>query len=190
MGNIELVLPNNYSIDILNDEVANRIEKLNLVVVDPDNPKKCDDLRTETNNFIKEIKSNCDELVKKVSQPALDYIKPYLDSIDKLALANKDLSDRILNAKKENFKNKVRDKFIYLAETSEDGVLIPFEEIYDEKWYGKTEREWFAALCSKVHAYKDKEIPVNRFIRILTNKAKYDLLINYLKENIIGYEEM
>ena len=190
MGNIELVLPNKYSIEILKDDVANRIERLNLVVVDPDDPKKCEDLRTETNNFIKEIKSNCDELVKTVSQPALDYIQPYIDTINELALANKDLSERILNAKKQKFKDKVRDKFIYLAETSEDGVLIPFEEIYQESWYGKTEREWFAALCSKVHAYKNRDIPVDRFVRILTNKAKYDELINYLKEHIIGYEEV
>ena len=185
-----LILPNNLTLVELQEEATERANKLSKVVVDPSNPRQCEDLRTDTNKWIKNYESALESFVNDYSKPAKDFVKPYEDALNPILLAVNDLSERILIAKKEAFKNKVHEKYNYLVETSDDGVIYDFEEIYEPSWYGKPEKMWFPLLIGKLKKLDRKSVSVERFIKVECDGDRYSKLILFLKENSIKYEEM
>lgn len=134
-------------------EVSDRIERLQAVVITPENAKKNEDLRTEGNAYVKDIKSQLKALKE-------EYLKPFTEQEEKVLAAIKPLEDelkifsgKVLDAKKLAFRDKVYKEWTYLVSLDMDGNIAPFDEIYDPDWYGLPEKEWKPRLIGAWKKY-------------------------------------
>ena len=174
----------------LKKSVETRIAVLNAVVVDLDNPKACDTLRTDTNKYIKGYESMVASAIDDYCRPLKESLDPILEVLKPLKEANKDLSDRILEAKKLAFRSEVKAVWTDMA-LAGDGEVPPFDECFDEKWYGKPKIVWYKLLAMAIQQGNRKNEQANFVIRLKTDYRTLadiesffiDKGINYRVEN-------
>ena len=145
--------------------VNQRIDMLQKMAVTPENAKKLEDLRTDTNKFIKGVLDLIEEKKEEYLAPFHESEEHLLSQLRPLMQANEDFAERILEAKKIAFEGKVKQRWEELCSLDLNGEIVPFNEVYDPKWYGKSEKVWLNALISAIKAYKQKGI---------FTSAKYD----------------
>lgn len=134
---------------LVQDVVMDKIETMNLVAISIDRADACDEIRTNNNNYIKGIKEVIDEEKELYLKPFNEMVQPILDSIKPLEIATKDFANKILETKKEAFKLKVKEEWMNIG-MALDGLLPPFEKVFDEKWYGKPSKVWKMALAERI----------------------------------------
>lgn len=174
-------------------EIGERVAKLNSIYVAKENAKKLEEIRTESNDYIKALKT-------KIKEAKEEYLKPF-SAIEEQALAliapleeaTKDFSDRILVQKKALFMEKVQAEWEYLSSLDQNGEIAPFNEVYDPSWYGKPEKVWKPALLAAIKKYISKGNRLSVYF-LLDNctREEADLVeallikskINYRKEEI------
>lgn len=147
----DLIIIGNESFDIgvLQDTIMAKVDTLNNIAIDPSRITALETIRTENNDFIKSYESRVKEVFDLVTAPVMEKLQPVLDSLKPLKEANKDFADKILDSKKESFKETVKAEWMNIG-LAGDGDLPPFEKVYDDKWYGKARKVWMPLLSAKI----------------------------------------
>lgn len=136
-------------------EILNLADHTRKVVVS-EGARSLDGLRKENNLKIKEHKAEIESMREKYLKPFEEMYKPFLLALNELEEANKELSKKILQAKKSEFEDKVKKELNYLMLLNE-GEYVPFELVYDPSWYDKPEKYWKPALARRVKDYLEKD---------------------------------
>ena len=171
-------------LNTLKETVELKVETLSKVVVNPETPTTCDELRTDTNKFIKHYVDLIDSSVKEYRKQ----FDPLVEILEPLKAANKELADRILEAKKNAFRKKVYDEYIFMATCSPDGNVPNFEDVYNEKWYNKTDKEWKMELAKIFGEYATNEQKTTTYLKVNCGIVDLQKLVQFLKLNNYDYE--
>ena len=135
------------------EEIAERINRLQSVAITPDNVLKNEDLRTEVNAYVKGIKTQLKDLKEEFLKPFTEQERVVLATLKPLEDEAKIFADAVLEAKKIRFRETVRQEWTYLVQMDTEGNIAPFDEIYDDKWYGLPQKEWKPKLISAWKSY-------------------------------------
>lgn len=169
-------------------EVLNLADHTRNVVVS-EGARSLDDLRKENNRKIKGHRAEIESMREEYLKPFEETYKPFLLALNELEEANKELSKKILQAKKSEFEDKVKKELNYLTLLG-NGEYVPFEEVYDPSWYGKPEKEWKPILARRVKDYLEKDDRHTYTFSFFSAKKDADLVSKLLDDlNIIYIKE-
>ena len=148
----DLIVIGNESFDlgVLQDTIMLKVEQLDNIVIDPNRITVIEEVRTSNNDLIKSYENRVKEALDFVTASYRERLQPILDSLEPLKKANKEFADKILETKKMVFKETVRQEWINLGLVG-DGELPPFEDCYDERWYGKARKVWLPLLAARIN---------------------------------------
>ena len=170
-------------------ELAALVARLQSIAITPDNITALESVRADTNKKLKEAK-------EAIAQAKEDYLKPFAE-IEQSALARlKPLEDAarkfasdLLETKKAAFRDKVQAEWRILSMMSEDGVIAPFEEIYNPAWYGMPEKEWKPLLASSIKRHASKDERITLYLKLRCTNAEAGEVEGMLIQNHIVYEK-
>lgn len=180
--------PELQGIEALKNVVDRKVKVMQAQAVNIGDPANCDTLRTDNNNYVKEVEQQITDAEKKYLEPFDAVIKQITDALQPLKDENKAFAQRILEAKKARFKETVRAEFSLLALADANGELPDFETIYDPAWYGKTASVWKQFLALKLKKERESTKKVVAYVKVTTDQGKLDDLEAYLISNRIVYE--
>lgn len=169
--------------------VQEKAALLRAQVITPENATKMEDLRKESNAYIKSIKNKIEEAKEEFLKPFTEKERQALEILAPLEEATKEFADAILNAKKTAFRNKVRERWEQLC--SVDGEIIDFDSLYDPSWYGKPEKVWLETLIARLKKAKTKDAPFKGvfFIEVGTQQNARDIEDYCIKNKVVYRKE-
>lgn len=120
-------------LDGLSEEANKRKEKVEALAVTQGNVRSVEDIRTDNNAFIKGVKENIEEAKEKYLEPFTALEKQALEAIKPLEIANKEFSNKILEAKKAKKLSEMEEYYRSLIAPKDDGSF-PYGEMpsFDE----------------------------------------------------------
>lgn len=167
-------------IDLNEAAILERADTLNNLAVTKGNVLSLEELRTENSKLIKRYKDEIAKLKEEFLKPFTEQEALILAEIEPLEKALSDFSKRLLATKKDRFMDKVREQWERTSLSDPDGVVIPFEEVYDPTWYGKSESVWLSLLNASIQEKKDEQSPVETTITIKCGRSKLRGVFEYL----------
>lgn len=169
-------------------DVASKLAIMVNLAIAPSNAKQYDTLRKENNDYIKKVKDSIEEARKRYLAPFDEEAKKYLEAISPLEIANKDMSAKILEAKKIAFKEDMRHEFDLIAMPDADGEFPDFDEIYDPSWYAKTKATAKELMSYKVKAYCTRKDQTEACIMFKGTKEELRKLKAFARDEHIDIE--
>lgn len=159
------------------------IENLSLCV------KKCSELNKQVKEFSEQA-----EAVKEVYLQPLENAMGNIElAINDLATATKDYGAKVLDLKKQDFKDMAQKRFVTLAGAmSKTGEIPDFETFYDPAWYSrcKTKEALDDAIIAKLK--RSEEVEDDKAIATFSIKgsAKIKIVEDFLISSHINYEKI
>ena len=149
--------------------------------------------KTEFSVIIDTYKRVLVESEEEYLRPYKNLVEPLKNALDEILVVEKKLKDEVLAQKKIAFKEEVKKEFYDLCNIiCIDGILPDFEEIYDERWYNKTKKEWRELLLKKIHESTQKDEVITAYVVVEMTKSQAKDLRAYLttKKLLFKYEEI
>lgn len=180
----------NQLINLATIEIAEKTDHLSKIVVSAENAKECEELRKETNAYIKSVKTQIEnqkaEFLKeftKAEEAALEILAP-------LERAAKTFSAQVLEVNKATFQKKVQERFMELAGLSPDGEIPEFDRVYDPSWYGKAQKVWEPLLIAKLRDfYQRNDMRTVAYFFDLITPTQDKEIEAFLINNLIAYRK-
>lgn len=182
----EVTIPSN--LGSIEKDVKSKMALMLGLAIAPSNAKQYDTLRKENNDYIKKVKATIDEAREKYLEPFEAEANKYLDVLKPFEEANKDMSAKILEAKKIAFKEDMRHEFDLMVMPDANGEMPDFEEIYDYSWYTKTKAMAKELMSYKVKAFAMSKDKVRAYIMFDGSKEQLKGLKEYCYKNKLGVE--
>ena len=121
-------------------------------------------------------------------QPFKSLVEPLKNALDTLSQQEKRLMESVLYEKKKAFREEVKAEFYQLCELAcRDGVIPNFDEIYEEKWYGKPKKTWRESLLKKLDKATREDKPLTAYIIIDSVESEIELVKQFLFEHKIVF---
>ena len=174
----ELTRLDTINIDSLKEDCELLIKRMENVAICIDMPTVNDSLSHNIKEFVKEYLKIIDDARNVFLQPFEEMVKPIMDLIKPVSLGQKEFAAKILETKKLAFKEKVREEYDYIISASDDGIVIPFDELYDPTWYAcANKKEWRDKLLKKYRKMVDDRYGIKKEYEI-----KVHITYNQLRE--------
>ena len=170
-------------------EIAMLTSRLESICVSTKNITALEEIRAETNKKLKEAKDAISAAEKEYLKPFDEMRKAALAKLEPLEKATKKFSADILEAKKTAFREKVEEEWKILSTMNEEGLVAPFEEVYDPSWYGMAEKDWKPLLIKAIKRHLTKDDEATVYLKLYCSKQEASQVENYLIENKITYEK-
>lgn len=170
-------------------EIATLTTRLQSICVSTKNLTALEEIRADTNKKIKEAKDAISSAEKEYLKPFDEMKKIALSKLEPLEKAAKKFSADILEAKKTAFREKVEEEWKILSTMNEEGLVAPFEEVYDPSWYQLAEKEWKPLLIKAIKNYAHKDESAVLYLKLFCTKEDAFKVEKYLTENRIAYEK-
>lgn len=172
----------------LQAKATERAERCRNLAIAPTNARSFDSLRTENNKFIKDTEKALDGARKEFLRPFDEMAGKYLGALEPLREANKVLSNEILSARKEAFRNDMYEAWQGIATANGNGEVTPFDEAFDPSWYGKTKAEANRLLSEAMRkARLRKKRGVHTYTLVAT-EDRFEELEQFMDTHCIAYE--
>lgn len=181
------LIPETLEKDILS-ESTKRAESTSKMAVSPLNASNYETVRTENNKYIKDIRHRLDEAREVWDKPFEERALRVLAALKPLEEANKTLANSILFAKKKAFEDSMRERWKELALANPDGEIVPFEDVFDPKWYCKTKHDAEMALAVGMRRCADRKTKEVVSLTIYSDRDTIRRLKEWLAENGATYE--
>lgn len=182
----EVTIPSNLG-NIERDVKSKMAIMINLAIA-PSNASRYDTLRKENNDYIKKVKATIEEAREKYLEPFEAEANKYLEALKPFEEANKDMSAKILEAKKIAFKEDMRREFSLMVMPDTNGEMPDFEEIYDHSWYTKTKATAKELMSNKVKAFATAKDKARAYIMFDGTKEQLRELKKYCYSNRLNVE--
>lgn len=182
----EVTIPSN--LENIERDVKSKMALMIGLAIAPSNASHYDTLRKENNDYIKKVKTTIEEAREKYLEPFEAEANKYLEALKPFEEANKDMSAKILEAKKIAFKEDMRHEFNLMVMPDANGEMPDFEEIYDYSWYSKTKATAKELMSSKVKAFAMSKDKVKACIVFDGNKEQLRALKTYCYKNGLNVE--
>lgn len=182
----EVTIPSN--LENIKRDVKSKMTLMIGLAIAPSNASHYDTLRKENNDYIKKVKATIEEAREKYLEPFEAEASKYLEALKPFEEANKDMSAKILEAKKTAFKEDMRREFNLMAMPDADGEFPNFDEIYDPSWYTKTKATAKELMSNKVKAFVTAKDKVRAYIMLDGTKEQLRELKKYCYSNRLSIE--
>lgn len=172
-------------------KVSEAKSRIALTKATPENANMCVKVVTANNNLIKEMKAERQKAVEPLLGKIAEMMKPVDDMIAGFSDEAKAYAGSVLSAKKERHRAKCEERFngaaALILSANPDKALPAFEDVYDPKWYSKTDADCKdlirVKLTSEVREAKEGLYSFNVFTDLDAEKVERLLI-----ENKIHYE--
>lgn len=182
----EVIIPT--SLGQIKKDVESKMALMIGLAIAPSNAKQYDTLRKENNDYIKKAKATIEDARAKYLEPFEAEANKYLEALKPFEEANKDMSAKILEAKKIAFKEDMRKEFDLMVMPDGNGEMPDFENVYDASWYAKTKATAKELMSNKVKAWAMSKDKVKAFISFDGNKEQLRALKEYCYKNGLHVE--
>lgn len=176
------------ALEKIQSEAKERADKANKLAITPENAKKNETVRTANNKFIKSAELAVEQIKEAYLAPLNEQLKPYLEAIEPLKEANKELSARLLEAKKKAFEESIREEMRLLDYEDENGETPSFEEIYNPSWFSLTKADAHEALLNALRKWKHKGKRLDVLITANLTESELERLTQYMRLSDLTYE--
>lgn len=173
---------------ILRDEVSERVGRCQNLAIAPSNASSFDSLRKDNNDYIRSVKAKVEGFREEVLKPYEERLAKILDELKPLEVANKALSNEILNAKKERFRKDMEAEYKDIVTADINGEIIPFERVFDPSWYGKTKTEARGLLAQALRKEKLKAERATYSYIVFADRARLEELELFMQTHGIDYQ--
>lgn len=172
----------------LRGEVSERVGKCQNLAIAPSNASSFDSLRKENNDYIRSVKQKVDSFREEVLKPYEARLAQILEELKPLEVANRALSNEILNAKKERFRRDMEAEYRDIVTADINGEIIPFDRVYDPSWYGKTKTEARGLLAQAIRKERLKAERVTYSYIVFADRARLEELELFMQTHGIDYQ--